>query len=145
MKRKIQVASLTGRLSKTCDLANKYPNFEGMLQFKIICLVRKNDWQAAALAFTVGSSLNQFDEKEKQLLLNYLDPDIETNSLDDIELNDLSPTSFYLMHGKKELIPPDILPNKYAYAFSLLGMPPKIRIKSMEQLASKYVVNANTI
>ena len=40
-----------------------------MLQFKIICLVRKNDWQAAALAFTVGSSLRQFDEKEKQLLL----------------------------------------------------------------------------
>ena len=36
MKRKIQVASLNGRLSKTCDLANKYPNFEGMLQFKII-------------------------------------------------------------------------------------------------------------
>ena len=145
MKRKIQVASLNGRLSKTCDLANKYPNFEGMLQFKIICLVRKNDWQAAALAFTVGSSLKQFDEKEKQLLLNYLDPDIENNSLHDIEINDLSPTNFYLMHGKKELIPPDILPNKYAYAFSLLGMPPKLRIKSMEQLASNYVVNANTL
>ena len=145
MKRKIQVASLNGRLSKTCDLANKYPNFEGMLQFKIICLVRKNDWQAAALAFTVGSSLKQFDEKEKKLLLNYLDPDIETDSLYDIEINELSPTSFYLMHGKKELIPPDILPNKYAYAFSLLGIPPKIRIKSMEQLASKYVVNSNTL
>ena len=145
MKRKIQVASLNGRLSKTCDLANKYPNFEGMLQFKIICLVRKNDWQAAALAFTVGSSLKQFDEKEKQLLLNYLDPDIENNSLHDIDINDLSPTNFYLMHGKKELIPPDILPNKYAYAFSLLGMPPKLRIKSMEQLASNYVVNANTL
>ncbi len=145
MKRKIQVASLNGRLSKTCDLANKYPNFEGMLQFKIICLVRKNDWQAAALAFTVGSSLKQFDEKEKQLLLNYLDPDIENNSLYDIEINDLSPTNFYLMHGKKELIPPDIVPNKYAYAFSLLGMPLKLRIKSMEQLASNYVVNANTL
>ena len=145
MKRKIQVASLNGRLSKTCDLANKYPNFEGMLQFKIICLVRKNDWQAAALAFTVGSSLKQFDEKEKKLLLNYLDPDIETDSHYDIEIKDLSPTSFYLMHGKKELVPPDILPNKYAYAFSLLGIPPKIRIKSMEQLASKYVVNANTL
>ena len=145
MKRKIQVAYLNGRLSKTCDLANKYPNFEGMLQFKIICLVRKNDWQAAALAFTVGSSLKQFDEKEKKLLLNYLDPDIETSSLYDIEINDLSPTSFYLLHGKKELLPPDILPNKYAYAFSLLGISPKIRIKSMEQLASKYVVNANTL
>ncbi len=145
MKRKIQVASLNGRLSKTCDLANKYPNFEGMLQFKIICLVRKNDWQAAALAFTVGSSLKQFDEKEKKLLLNYLDPDIETNSHYDIEINDLSPISFYLMHGKKELIPPDIIPNKYAYTFSLLGIPPKIRIKSMEQLASKYLVNANTL
>ncbi len=145
MKRKIQVASLNGRLSKTCNLANKYPNFEGMLQFKIICLVRKNDWQAAALAFTVGSSLKQFDEKEKKLLLNYLDPDIETDSHYDIEIKDLSPTSFYLMHGKKELVPPDILPNKYAYAFSLLGIPPKIRIKSMEQLASKYVVNANTL
>ncbi len=145
MKRKIQVASLNGRLSKTCDLANKYPNFDGMLQFKIICLVRKNDWQAAALAFTVGSSLNQFDEKEKKLLLNYLDPDIEINRLYDIEINDLSPTGFYLLHGKKELIPPDILPNKYAYAFSLLDIPSKIRIKSMEQLASKYVVNANTL
>ncbi len=145
MKRKIQVASLTGRLSKTCDLANKYPNFEEMLQFKIICLVRKNDWQAAALAFTVGSSLKQFDEEEKKLLLSYLDPDIEANSLNDIEINDLSPTSFYLMHGKKELIPPNILPNKYAYVFSLSGITPKIRIKSMEQLASKYVVNTNTL
>ncbi len=145
MKRKIQVASLNGRLAKTCDLANKYPNFEGMLQFKIICLVRKSDWQAAALAFTVGSSLKQFDEKERKLLLNYLDPDIQTNSLYDVEINDLSPTSFYLMHGKKELIPPDILPNKYAYAFSLFGSPPKIRIKSMEQLAAKYVVNSNTL
>ena len=145
MKRKIQVASLNGRLSKTCDLANKYPNFEGMLQFKIICLVRKNDWQAAALAFTVGSSLKQFDNKEKQLLLNYLDPDIETNNPYYIELNDLSPTSFYLLHGKKKLIPPEKLPNKYAYAFSLLGMPSELRIKSMEQLASNYVVNANNL
>ena len=74
MKRKIEVASLNGRLSKACSLANKYPNFKGMLQFKIICLVRKNDWQAAALSFMAGSSLKQFDEKEKQLLLNYLDP-----------------------------------------------------------------------
>ena len=41
MKRKIEVATLNGRLSKTCELANKYPNFKGMLQFKIICLVRK--------------------------------------------------------------------------------------------------------
>ncbi len=145
MKRKIQVAYLNGRLSKTCDIANKYPNFEGMLQFKIICLVRKNDWQAATLAFTVGSSLEQFDDKEKKLLLNYLDPDIETHSLYNIEIHNLSPTSFYLMHGKKELIPSDILPNKYAYAFSLSGIPPKMRIKSMEQLASKYVVNANTL
>ena len=70
-----------------------------------------------------------------KLLINYLDPDIETNSLYEIDINDLSPTSFYLLHGKKELIPPDILPNKYAYAFSLLGMPPKLRFKSMEQLA----------
>ncbi len=145
MKRKIEVASLNGRLSKTCDLANKYPNFEGMLQFKIICLVRKNDWQAAALAFTVGSSLKQFNQKEEQLLLNYLDPDIETNYNNKIEIDDLSPTNFYLMHGKKEFNPPDVIPNKYAYAFSRSDMSPKVRIKSVEQLASNYVVNANTL
>ncbi len=145
MKRKIEVSSLNGRLSKTCDLANKYQNFDGMLQFKIICLVRKNDWQAAALAFTVGSSLKQFDEKEKQLLLNYLDPDIVSDSPNNFQLNDLSPTNFYLIHGKKELIPPDVIPNKYAYVFSRLGMSPNMRIKHMEQLASDYIVNANTL
>ena len=145
MKRRIEVASLNGRLSKTCELANRYPNFKGMLQFKIICLVRKNDWQAAALAFTVGASLKQFDEKEKQLLLNYLDPEIEPNYSYDIEINDLSPINFYLIYGNKELTPPDILSNKYAYAFSFLGMAPKIRIKAMEQLALNYVVNANTL
>ncbi len=145
MKRKIEVASLNGRLSKTCDLANKYPNFDGMLQFKIICLVRKNDWQAAALAFTVGSSLKQFDEKEKQLLLNYLDPDIVSYNPNDFQINDISPTNFYLMHGKKELIPPDVIPNKYAYVFSRPGMSPNMRIKHMEQLASDYIVNANTL
>ena len=145
MKRKIEVATLNGRLSKTCDLANKYPNFKGMLQFKIICLVRKNDWQAAALAFTVGSSLKQFNQKEEQLLLNFLDPDIESDYTYEIAISDLSPTNFYLMHGKKELIPPDVLPNKYAYAFTRLGMSHEIRIKSMEQLASNYAVNANTL
>ena len=145
MKRKIEVASLNGRLSKTCDLANKYPNFDGMLQFKIICLVRKNDWQAAALAFTVGSSLKQFDEKEKQLLLNYLDPDIVSYNPNNFQINDLSPTNFYLMHGKKELIPSDEISNKYAYVFSRLGISPNIRIKHMEQLASDYIVNANTL
>ena len=145
MKRKIEVASLNGRLSNTCNLANKYPNFKGLLQFKIICLVRKNDWQAAALAFTVGSSLGHFDEKEKQLLLNYLDPDIEYNYSTDVEIDNLSPTDFYLMHGKKALIPPDIIPNKYAYAFSELGIDTEIRIKSMEQLALNYVVTANRL
>ena len=145
MKRRIEVASLNGRLSKTCNLANQFPNFKGMLQFKIICLVRKNDWQAAALAFTVGSSLKQFDEKEKQLLLNYLDPEIESNYSYDIEINDLSPINFYLIYGSKELTPPDMVSNKFAYAFSLLGMASKIRIKSMEQLALNYVVNANTL
>ena len=145
MKRKIQVASLNGRLSKTCDLANKYPNFKGMLQFKIICLVRKNDWRAAALAFNVGSSLKQFDENEKQLLLNYLDPDIESGNVKDIEISNLSPTNFYLVHGKNQLITPDALPNKYAYAFSQIDMPFKVRIKSMEQLAANYVINANNL
>ena len=146
MKRKIQVASLNGRLSKTCDLANKYPNFEGMLQFKIICLVRKNDWQAAALSFMAGSSLKQFDEKEKQLLLNYLDPDIEPDYQAKFMIDELSPINFYLMNGKKELIPPEVMPNKYAYAFSQLHMSsPKMRIKFMEQLASNYVVNTNTL
>ena len=145
MKRKIEVAALNGRISKTCELANKYPNFKGMLQFKIICLVRKNDWQAAALAFTVGSSLKQFNQKEEQLLLNFLDPDIQSDYTYEVAISDLSPTNFYLMHGKKELIPPDVLPNKYAYAFSRLGMSREIRIKSMEQLASNYVVNGNTL
>ena len=145
MKRKIEVASLTGRLSKTCNLANKYPSFKGLLQFKIICLVRKNDWQAAALAFTVGSSLRQFDEKEKQLLLNYLDPDIESNYSTDVDIDNLSPMDFYLIHGKKALIPPEIIPSKYAYAFSEFGMEPEIRIKSMEQLALNHVVSANRL
>ncbi len=145
MKRKIEVATLNGRLSKTCDLAKKYPNFIGMLQFKIICLVRENDWQAAALAFTVGSSLKQFNQKEKQLLLNFLDPDIESNYDKRVEISDLSPTNFYLMHGKKELIPPDVIPNKYAYAFSRVGMSNKVRIKSAEQLASNYAVNSNIL
>ncbi len=145
MKRKIEVASLNGRLSKTCELAKKYPNFKGMLQFKIVCLVRENDWQAAALAFTVGSSLNQFSQKEEQLLLNYLDPDIEVNYNKRIAISELSPTNFYLMHGKKDIVPPDIIPNKYAYAFSRSDMSPKVRIKSVEQLASSYVVNANML
>ena len=61
-------------------------------------------------------------------------------------IDELSPINFYLMNGKKELIPPDVIPNKYAYAFSQLHMSsPKIRIKFMEQLASNYVVNANTL
>ena len=146
MKRKIEVASLNGRISKACSLANKYPNFKGMLQFKIICLVRKNDWQAAALSFMAGSSLKQFDEKEKQLLLNYLDPEIEPDYQGKVTIDELSPINFYLMNGKKELMPPDVLPNKYAYAFSQLHMSsPKIRIKFMEQLASNYVVNTNTL
>ena len=116
-----------------------------MLQFKIICLVRKNDWQAAALAFTVCSSLKQFNQKEEQLLLNFLDPDIQSDYNYKVAITDLSPTNFYLMHGKKGLIPPDVLPNKYAYAVSRLGMSHEIRIKSMEQLALNYVVNANTL
>ena len=49
------------------------------------------------------------------------------------------------MHGKKDIIPPDVIPNKYAYAFSRSDMSPKVRIKSVEQLASSYVVNANTL
>ncbi len=146
MKRKIEVALLNGRISNACRLASKYPNFKGMLQFKIICLVRKNDWQAAALSFMAGSSLKQFDEKEKQLLLNYLDPDIETDYQGNFMIDELSPINFYLMNGKKELVPPEVMPNKYAYAFSQLHMSsPKMRIKFMEQLASNYVVNTNTL
>ena len=61
-------------------------------------------------------------------------------------IDELSPINFYLMNGKKELIPPEVMPNKYAYAFSQLHMSsPKMRIKFMEQLASHYVVNTNTL
>ena len=109
-------------------------------------MVRKNDWQAAALSFMAGSSLKQFDEKEKQLLLNYLDPDIEPDYQGKLMFDELSPINFYLMNGKKELIAPEVMPNKYAYAFSQLHMSsPKMRIKFMEQLASNYVVNTNTL
>lgn len=145
MKRKIHVALINGRLNKTCDLADKYPNFEGMLQFRIICLVRKNDWQAAALVFTAGSSLQRFSEIEKELLLNFLDPEFNYDYSYKFGIEDLSPVVFYLLHGKKAIKASNRLPYKYAYAFSRPGIAQSVRIRSMEQLASKYVINSNTL
>ncbi len=145
MKRKIEVALINGRLTKTCNLAERYPNFTGMLQFKIICLVQKNDWQAAALAFTVGSSLNLLNEKEKNIFLNFLDPEIQADFFHSVSIEDLSPTSFYLLYGKNKIIVPDKFPHKYAYAFSRSDISPELRIRSMETLASKYIINSNTL
>ncbi len=145
MKRKIEVALINGRLTKTCDLAERYPNFKGMLQFKIICLVQKNDWQAAALAFTVGASLKLLNEKEENLFLNFLDPDIQTDSSHRVSIEDLSPTSFYLLYGQNAIIVPNKFPHKYAYAFSRSDVSPELRIRSMEKLASKYIINSSTL
>ena len=76
LRRKIDLASITGRLQETCNKVRRHFNSSDILKFKIICLAREGDWNAAAILFSVGSTLKLFSSTEKKLLLNFLDPEI---------------------------------------------------------------------
>ncbi|MDC3067747.1 hypothetical protein OA005_00625 [Paracoccaceae bacterium] len=144
MKRKIEISLINGRIKETCNQASSFANFDGLLQFKIICLLRQNDWQAAVLVFTAGVTLNHFDDTEKNLLLNFLEPDLEMDITKIGDLNKLSPISFFLLLGNNKLeFATQPFKNKFSYALIRSDVPIEIKIAAAEKLVLNYTLSPN--
>ncbi len=143
LKRKIDIASITGRLRGTCKKVRRHFNSPDILKFKIICLAREGDWNAAAILFSVASTLKIFSSTEKKLLLNFLDPEINVKIGKEEIKKTLSPVNFYLSLSRGSLFNTKDLSPKYAYTLSSAGNNLMERIQSSEKLVKNFSMNSH--
>ena len=143
LTRKIDIASITGRLQGTCKKIRRHFKSSDILKFKIICLAREGDWNAAAILFSVGSTLKLFSSTEKKLLLNFLDPEINVKIEEEEMKENLSPINFYLLLSRGSIFNTKDLPPKYAYNLSLVGNNLMERIQSSEKLVKNFSMNSH--
>ncbi len=143
LRRKIDIASITGRLQETCKKVRRHFDSSDILKFKIICLAREGDWNAAAILFSVGSTLKLFSSTEKKLLLNFLDPEINVKIGEEEMKANLSPTNFYLFLSRGVFFNTKDLSPKYAYTLSTEGNSLMERIQSSEKLVKSFSMNSN--
>ena len=143
LRRKIDVASITGRLQETCEKIQRHFNSSDILKFKIICMAREGDWNAAAILFSVGSTLKLFSSTEKKLLLNFLDPEINVEIEEEEIKANLSPINFYLFLSRGFIFNTKDLSPKYAYTLSTAGNKLVERIQSSEKLVKNFSMNSH--
>ena len=143
LRRKIDIASITGRLQGTCKQIRRHFNSTDILKYKIICLAREGDWNAAAILFSAGSTLKLFSSTDKKLLLNFLDPEINVKiGKEEMKIN-LSPINFYLFLSRGSLYNTKDLSPKYAYTLSSAGNNLLERIQSSEKLVRNFSMNSH--
>ncbi len=143
LRRKIDIASITGRLQETCKKIRRHFNSSDILKFKIICLAREGDWNAAAILLSVGSTLKLFSSTEKKLLLNFLDPEINIKIAEEEIKENLSPINFYLFLSRGSIFHSKDLSPKYAYTLSSSGNSLMERIQSSEKLVKNFSMNSH--
>lgn len=143
LKRKMDVALINGRLQGICKEIKSHSHSTVFLKFKILCLAREGDWNAAAIIFSVGSTLKLFTPIEKKLLLNFLDPEINIEIEKKEISKNLSPINFYLFLSRNSLPNSKNLSPKYNYYFKEIGTPLMTRIEASEKLVKKFSMNAH--
>ena len=140
-----EVSFLTYRFERFCNaILNGYHNSLDPA-YKIICLARSGDWNAAALSLATYSSINEIDSDHEKLLINYLDHEAELEIINKDKCKEEKSVIIYLCNFSNVNMQ---FPNygvKFLYNNLGRGKSIRSRIVASEELVKSGALNPNIL
>tara|TARA_A100001011_G_scaffold263851_1_gene272476 strand:+ start:95 stop:1732 length:1638 start_codon:yes stop_codon:yes gene_type:complete len=140
-----EVSFLTERLDDFCNTILKVHKSDMFPAYRVICLARSGDWNAAALTLATYSSMEKIDTDLEILLINYLDHEAELEIKNkELCLKDI-PVLVYLCNfsgikAYKNTLPIEFLYNNLSRSSSL-----RARIIASEELVRSGALDPNIL
>lgn len=128
------IAILTQRTTKTCDILKAAPALSDDLSTRVYCLARSGDWNAAAITLSLGASIEAIDPAREEMLIRFLDPELFEGEADPTAPNPLTAMDFTLREAVFLPRPSGLLPLPYLYRDIGNRAPQRARMEASERL-----------
>ena len=138
-----EITFLTGRLDEFCTAILTTHDKDMFHAYRVICLARSGDWNAAALALATYSSMGKIQENLESLLINYLDHEAALNIKNqDLCLKEV-PVLVYLCRFSGIQLPSTSLPLEYLYSDLSRSKSLRARLNASEEFVKGGALNPN--
>ncbi len=139
-RREFDIALLTGTENKACRTIEQTPDISPTFTARVFCLARNGEFDVAALTLGTADALGMLEDREEQLLLRFLDPDLFADEPIPPAPPQPSPLEFRLYEAIGERLDTDRLPVAFAFADQSETVGWKTRIRAAERLARAGVL-----
>jgi hypothetical protein len=140
-RRSFDVALLTGKEDRACDVMRASPSLAPTFPARIFCLARAGDWNAAALTLRTAQALGYVTDEEDALLSRFLDPELYDEEPPLPPPARPSPLLWRMYEAIGETLPTGTLPLAFAHAELRDQAGWKAQIEAAERLARAGVLD----
>lgn len=134
------VSLLTDRADEACATLIHSPMLSPAKSVQTFCLARTGDWDAAAVALTLGETLGQISERESLLLSFFLDPALIEEETPPPMATPMSSLEFLIRESVGLPRPRTPLPDAFMHADLAEYIPVRFRMEAAERLVRKGVL-----
>ena len=139
------VSLLTDNAEEACAALAYSPMLSPAKNVQIFCLVRTGDWDAAAVALTLGETLGQLSPEDSQLLSFFLDPAL-IDEVDPPDARDPLTALEFLIRESVGLPRPDqALPLAFLHADLADFVPVRFRMAAAERLLQAGAITPSVL
>ncbi|MHA1127782.1 MAG: hypothetical protein ACTSRN_02385 [Alphaproteobacteria bacterium] len=143
--RMFDIAILTQRTTKTCDILKAAPALSNDLSTRVYCLARGGDWNAAALTLSLGASIGAIEPAREEMLIRFLDPELFEGEPNPVAPTPLTVMDFILREAVFLPRPAGRMPLPYLYRDIGTRAPQRARMKASERLVKAGSMPANLL
>ncbi|MEM6895969.1 MAG: hypothetical protein AAF576_01225, partial [Pseudomonadota bacterium] len=126
---------ITNRDEAACAMLADTPALSSDLSFRVFCLARGSDWNAAALALQTGEVLGDIPPAKAELLAQFLEPELVTGPPRDLADMPITPLVVRLREAIGYPLSTASLPRVFAQADLRPEMGWKAQLEAAERLA----------
>ncbi|MDO6585804.1 hypothetical protein Q4543_09745 [Salipiger sp. 1_MG-2023] len=144
-ERWFDLALLAGRDDAPCAALQDQPELSDDLPTRIYCAARRGDWDHAATVLGTAQALGQLSERDGELLLRFLEPELAEGSPPVPVPPRPTPLQFRLFEAIGEALPTQPLPRAFA-ATELSGTSGwRAQLLAAERLARRGALSENRL
>ncbi|MDG2474085.1 MAG: hypothetical protein P8M50_02250 [Paracoccaceae bacterium] len=140
-----RIAFLTGRITKLCKELRDNSGLSKDLSLRIICLMKLNDWDAAALTLATAYSLEMIAQNRADLLIHYLDPKLIPKNQLAVTINASDEIDHFLINSNAKI--PSAASDQVRYQYMIYKSNSSLEntINAAEKLVIKKSINASSL
>ena len=144
-RRWFDISLLTGTEAPACKMLQDAPDLSATYAVRVFCIARGGDWDTAALILNTGMALGDLDADEINLLLRFLDADMDDGATALPIPDPVTPLKFRLFEAIGEPLTTAQLPRAFAHADLRAVASWRSQLEAAERLARYGAVDDNVL